>query len=262
LTSGPDGIAPLRRGDGTALAGIRGVADAAGIFLDFDGTLSDIVARPELALPVEGAIPLLNRLASVYRLVAVITGRPGEDVRRLLPVPAVEVFGLYGLESAPRMDAEVREAREEVESIAATVPGSWVEDKGRSLAVHYRGASDPARAEPALRRALRPVAQRRGLTILPGKRVLELAPKEVPGKGAVVRREARSRRLRACLYAGDDLADLQAFEALDELRGRGLHTVKVAVASAETPEAVTGAADVVVPGPAGLLALLGRLETS
>jgi trehalose 6-phosphate phosphatase len=261
LTLGPDGIAPLRGGDGTALEGIRRIPNAAGIFLDFDGTLSDIVARPELARPVEGAVPLLNRLSSVYRLVAVVTGRPARDVTRLLPVPALEVFGLYGLESGPGMGADVREAREEVESIAATVPGAWVEDKGRSLAVHYRKASDPTTAEAAMRRALRPVARRMGLTILSGKRVLELAPREVPGKGAVVRREARSRRLRACLYAGDDVADLQAFEVLDELRGRGLHTVKVAVASAETPEAVTGAADVIVPGPAGLLALLGQLET-
>jgi trehalose 6-phosphate phosphatase len=191
----------------------------------------------------------------------VVSGRPGEDVRGLLPVPAIEVFGLYGLESSPGMGGEVREARREVESIAATVPGAWVEDKGRSLAVHYRRASDPASAETALRRALRPVAQRRDLTILAGKRVLELAPKEVPGKGAVVLREVGSRRLRACLYAGDDLADLQAFEVLDQLRGGGLHTVKVAVASAETPEAVTLAADVVVPGPAGLLGLLRLLET-
>ncbi len=61
------------------------------------------------------------------------------------------------------------------------------------------------------------------------------------------------------LYAGDDLADVRAFEALDRLAAGGDVTVKVAVHGSETPTELTDAADIVVDGPAGLVGLLRRL---
>jgi len=61
------------------------------------------------------------------------------------------------------------------------------------------------------------------------------------------------------LYAGDDHADLDAFAALDQLARGGLDTLKVAVRGPETPAALVEAADVVVEGPTGLVALLGQL---
>ena len=97
------------------------------------------------------------------------------------------------------------------------------------------------------------------MTILPGKMVLELAPAATPGKGALVRGTVRSQHLTAALYAGDDRADLDAFAALDHLAVEGVVTVKVGVGSAETPQELLAAADLVVDGPAGLLALLAEL---
>jgi len=89
--------------------------------------------------------------------------------------------------------------------------------------------------------------------------VLELAPADTPGKGAVILRESRARRLSACLLAGDDRADLVGFAALDELRANGTETLKVAVRSEETPQELVEAADLVVERPVGLLQLLKRL---
>ena len=89
--------------------------------------------------------------------------------------------------------------------------------------------------------------------------VIELAPRATPGKGAVILREAGERGLAACLYAGDDEADVGAFAALDELARRGLTTVKVAVGSEEAPPGLIEAADVVVARPDDLVALLRSL---
>jgi trehalose 6-phosphate phosphatase len=75
----------------------------------------------------------------------------------------------------------------------------------------------------------------------------------------VILRVAASENLRACLYAGDDVADLDAFGALDRLGAQGLLTVKIAVRSAETPGVLVGAADLVVERPAGLMELLATL---
>jgi trehalose 6-phosphate phosphatase len=229
-----------------------------GIFLDFDGTLSEIVARPDLARPAGGANSVLAGIVVRHDIVAVVSGRPADEVRSLIDIPGIEVFGHYGIEGK-HLDMDHDEVRSEVEKAAALATGAWVEDKGASLAVHYRGAPDPLEAERLLRPALEAIADRRGLGILPGKMVLELAPGDAPGKGAVVRREARARSLRGCLYAGDDLADLAAFDALDMLATDGIVTVKVAVRSEETPEELVARADLVAERPQGLMELLARL---
>jgi trehalose 6-phosphate phosphatase len=237
---------------------LREAAARTGLFLDFDGTLSDIVPRPELAKPVPGAASVLSRLASRYALVAVVSGRPGAEMRRLLPVRGVQVFGLYGLpEGIP--PSSVVGAWDDVEAAAGGVPGAWVENKVSSLAVHYRAAQDVDAAGRELSEALRSIADRLGLTVMPGKMVVELVPPDTPGKGSVILAERAARDLRACLYAGDDLADLHAFAALDQLRGEGIPTVKVAVRSAETPDELLSEADIVVERPAGLVELLSGL---
>jgi trehalose 6-phosphate phosphatase len=89
--------------------------------------------------------------------------------------------------------------------------------------------------------------------------VVELVPAGRPLKEGAVERIVADERLDAVLYAGDDTADLRAFEALDRLAERGVRTVKVAVHGRETPSELSDAADVVVDGPAGLVTLLRGL---
>jgi trehalose 6-phosphate phosphatase len=227
------------------------------VLLDFDGSLAPIVARPELAAPEPGAREALAALVGRYAVVAVVTGRRAEEVAALLSVPGLRYEGLYGLQGlAPELLLAVLP---QVERAAAAVPEAWVEDKGVSVAVHYRSAPDPVRARAALMAALEPVATDAGMVLVEGKMVLELVPADRPMKGGAVERIAGESALEAVLYAGDDVADLDAFDAVDRLAAGGLDTVKVAVRGAETPPGLMEAADVVVDGPRGLVALLGRL---
>ena len=236
---------------------LRERAARAGILLDFDGSLSPIVARPELAAPAEGVREALDALTGRYAVVAIVTGRRAEEVAELIAVPGVRYEGLYGLEhSAPELLFAILP---EVERAAAAVPEAWVEDKGVSVAVHYRQAPDPPRARTALMAGLEPVAAGAGMVVVEGKMVLEVVPADHPMKGGAVERIAGEADLEAVLYAGDDVADLDAFAALDRLRDRGLVTMKVAVRGDETPAALVEAADVTVEGPPGLVELLGRL---
>ncbi|HJP65998.1 MAG TPA: trehalose-phosphatase, partial [Actinomycetota bacterium] len=197
-------------------------------------------------------------LVSQYAVVAVVTGRPSSEIRAFLPVGGLHLFGVYGLEGHPDARA-MRPYRERLERIASSVPNAWVEDKGVSLTVHYRQAPDPDAAEIALGEAIGRFAAETGLIVLEGKRTLEVAAAQVPGKGEVVRSDAERRGLAACLYAGDDVADLDAFAGLDALAALGVETLKVAVRSAESPDAVLEAADTTVEGPAGLVSLLREL---
>jgi trehalose 6-phosphate phosphatase len=206
---------------------------------------------------VAGTEDELSRLAERYRLVAILTGRRSEEVTAVLEVPRVAVLGLYGFEQVPSPNVAVTAPA--VRAAAEGVPEAWVEDKGVSLAVHYRQAHDPVQARRALLTALQPIAVGSGLDLIEGKMVLELVPAGRPMKGGALARLAQEHALEAMLYAGDDVADLEAFRALDALASQGIRAVRVAVRGQETPEALLVAADVVVEGPTGLVELLRSL---
>jgi trehalose 6-phosphate phosphatase len=236
----------------SAVPGFLGDPSETAIVLDFDGTLAPIVRRPELAAPAAGIAAELDRLVGTYALVAIVTGRPEAQIRERLPAPGVRVEGLYGLRD-PDLARSIVEA---VEAAAAEVPGAWVERKGASAAVHLRETADPEAAEVSLRPPLEAIAAAHDLEIAPGKRVLELVPAGRPRKGESVERLVSDAGVRAVLFAGDDLADLEAFAALDRLAAAGLRTVKVAVRGSETPASLAAVADLVVEGVEGTLALL------
>lgn len=244
-----DPLAPLRREPGRSA-----------VFLDFDGTLASIVARPEDARAFPGARETVAALVPRFALVAVITGRPAADVRRLLAVDGLRYTGLYGMEDAPTDGpADPSALRPGAEAAAARVPGAWVEPKGLSLAVHYRQAPDPPAAHRLLLEALSRLVSGTGYEVIAGKMVLELVPAGESRKGGALRRLAAESGARAVLYAGDDLADLEAFAALDALASRGTAGVKVAVGGPEASPQLLEAADVRVDGPAGLVGLLRTL---
>ncbi len=188
---------------------------------------------------------------------AIVSGRRSEDLAALLRVDGLTFLGLYGMEG---LAADLADAVAPlVERVADVVPGARVEHKVASLAVHYRQSPDPALARRTLLRPLEEIASQNELTVIEGKMVLELVPREHPQKGGAVARTLGEYELEGALFAGDDLADLDAFDALDRARERGVATLKVAVRSAEAPVVLLDRADLVVEGPAGLVELLRQL---
>jgi trehalose 6-phosphate phosphatase len=116
---------------------------------------------------------------------------------------------------------------------------------------------DPQAAFEALRAPLTDLAARHGLMVEPGRMVLELRP---PGmdKGVALLDHIREISATSVLYAGDDLGDLPAFAAVAALRSEGTPGLLVCSGSDEVPE-LRDRADVVVDGPAGVVALLRGL---
>jgi trehalose 6-phosphate phosphatase len=245
------------------------------IATDFDGVLAPLVADPSRSRPVDGALGALARLSRSVRQVAIVTGRPALVATELAGVsghPGLErlvVLGHYGLERweastgavtsdpVPEGVAVVRERLPEVLREAGQ-PDAFVEDKGSSVAVHTRRLPEPEAALQALRGPLSELAEGVGLRLEPGNLVLELRPPGID-KGVAVRRlleEAEA--ARAVLYAGDDLGDLAAFKAIDELRQDGLYGVLLATRSSGATELVE-AADIVVDDPAGVVTVFTAL---
>ena len=246
------------------------------VAVDVDGTLAPIVPRPEDARPAPGAIAALTTLAHRVGICALVSGRGADDVVRLTgldPGTPIQVRGHYGLEVwvAGRLDAPapvpaVAVARARLPELLADSPaGVHVEDKQQSLVVHTRPAADPAGALAAVTPGLRALADELGLESVPGRFVLELRPPGVD-KGSAVRALAGDRQAaHAVVYVGDDLGDLPAFAAVEQLREGGVAGVTVASvdpALDDAPAELAARADLVLPGPTGVVAFLTALAAA
>lgn len=237
----------------------------AGIFTDFDGTLSEIVDEPSRAAPLAGAAELLAELSGRYGRVAVLSGRP---VSFLAPWfgPEILLSGLYGLElvvKGQRLDHPLggvwREVVDDVvtQSQARGPEGMRVEAKGLSLTLHYRGRPD---REPEVRHWAEQQATRSGLDLRPARLSYELHPPIDVDKGTSLAELADD--LTAVCFLGDDVGDLPAFDALDRLAESGVATLRVGVRGSEVSTELLDRADLVVEGPAGALRVLQALAAA
>jgi len=222
----------------------------AGLFLDFDGVLSPIVPRPDDAYVPEPTRRELERLASRYALVAVVSGRTGDDVRARVGVPGVTIVGTHGLELDPAAD----EWRERIAAFADAVGWPDTERKGLAVTFHYRRAEDEEAAVAAIDE-IAARARTEGLVARSGRKMLEVLPPVQANKGTAVTELLARSDLRRALVAGDDTTDLDAFRALDGLE----LAVRVAVATPESPPELRESADIVVTATEDLVGLLESL---
>ncbi len=192
------------------------------LFLDFDGTLVRLRRRPEEVCLDDSSRRLLSRLARHPRVtLCFISGRRRSDLRRRMMVPGARYLGLHGWErgdglvSLAPSQKLLQKARGLIEERVRGLRGIWVEDKGLSFVVHYRGAriAGARRAETAVREVLKRLGPE--LRQLAGSKIWEVIPKELPGKGSAVcgvLREFPGPLLP--IYVGDDTADEPAFAVL------------------------------------------------
>lgn len=257
--AGRAGLAALLADPARALLGV-----------DFDGTLAPIVPDPDQARAHPEVPGLLQRLGQAGLRVAVVTGRPAEvavEYGGLAAVPGLVVLGHYGAQrweagvvSGAGDAAGVEAARRRLPDLLSALgapDGTWVEDKGRAVAVHTRRADDPQGAFDLLERPLAELADETGLVLEPGRLVLELRPAG-GDKGQALRSLVAALQPSAVTFMGDDLGDLAAFDAVERLRAEGVPGLLVCSGSTEVT-ALAERADLVVDGPDGVVALLHDL---
>lgn len=244
------------------------------VSLDFDGTLAPIVDDPEQAYADRAAVEALGRLAMRVRAVVVITGRPVRTAVRLGGFDSVRglgtmvVLGQYGVErwNAEGNDYVLPPEPSEIIAVTEGLPRllaelelgeARIEHKGRAVGVHTRTLPDPEAAFARLAEPIRTLAARHGLRVEPGKQVWEI---RAPGmdKGAALRSFVSEVGGRQVIFAGDDLGDLPAFEAVRQLRDEGTEGLLVCSASYEE-DALVKISDVILDGPTGVAGWLTEL---
>lgn len=193
---------------------------------DFDGTLAPIVPRPDDARVPPGVAARLAALAAGWP-VAVVTGRGVEDVRGRLGFEPRFIVGNHGAEgpdagapaAAPTLNA-LRAALRAAQGPLAEA-GVTVEDKGASLALHFRLSRTRERAQALIGQTLAPLHD--GLRVFGGKCVVNVMPADAPDKAVAVQALLARCGASAAFYAGDDVNDEPVFAAA----ARGWLTLRI-----------------------------------
>jgi trehalose 6-phosphate phosphatase len=231
----------------------------AALFIDVDGTLVEIAARPELVRVQPGLPALLDRLAEQRDgALALVSGRPLLQIDRLFAPWLGAAAGLHGAQRR-RPDGGIASDGENPAEIAAAAaldrlrpafaafaearPGVWLEDKGATLALHYRAAPE---REAEIRELGEKSTREAGeaLRMIAGKMVVELQPRCHGKDGAVAAFMAEPPfRGRVPVFLGDDTTDEDGFA---EVNRRGGMSVRVGEAIGPT------AADYLLPSVRGV----------
>jgi trehalose 6-phosphate phosphatase len=202
-------------------------ADAA-FFIDFDGTLVAIAARPDLVRVEPGVIALLRRLGRRFGgAVAVVTGRPLAAVDALLAPLKLPIAAEHGsvrrdaagvLHGNSKWSAPIKQVAARLAPFVEANPGLLLERKTASVALHYRQRPElGAVCAEAVQAATADLAE---LSVLPGKMVYEVRPLGAD-KGTAVEAFLGEPPFagRVPVYIGDDLTDEHAFAAVNALGG-------------------------------------------
>ncbi len=203
-------------------------------FFDLDGTLIEFADTPAAVRVGDHVRQLLERLhTETHGAVALLTGRPIAEIDRLFPHARLPVAGQHGVERRnaagkvtqyPFPRARLERARERLAAAMNGKRGLLLEDKGMSLALHYRRAPQLAGYAHRLARSVLPKDGRQ-FCVQRGKYVVELRPAgRNKGVGVVEFMKEPPFRRRTPVFVGDDATDEFGFTAVNRLGG---HSIKV-----------------------------------
>lgn len=224
-----------------------------GLITDVDGTISEIAPSPEEARVSPVCREQLASLTKQLELVAAISGRRALEVREIIGIEGMVYIGNHGLErwqngavefieGVQEYPARVIAALEELRGLLA-IDGLALENKGVTLAIHYRHCPHRDHARRAILEKIATSSIASEFRTMEGRMVVELRPPLGVHKGTAVNALRESYRLRGGIYLGDDASDLDAFRVMHQ---KGFYAV--GVIADETPDEVTREADFTLNG--------------
>lgn len=246
---------------------------------DFDGTLSPIAPTPEAAQLHPDLVDILPVLAEQDVLFGVITGRAVADVRAKIGLDDMLYVGNHGLEWVEDGEYRAHPAGVAAEQAIATALEAIQQDlaqldrdlsamvfefKRYSAAIHYRLVPDVESCEAHIAAITQRRADEFGLRMTTGKMEVELRPQAEVSKGSAVEELVASRGLKGVVFLGDDITDIDGFDAVTRLRDTGTLSagLSVGVISADAHPSIAEHADLTVRNVEEIAAILAGVIAS
>lgn len=255
----------------TAFAAVRALIEEPrlGLVTALEGTLCPVVDNPEGAHVSPHCRSVLDGLADVLTVVAVISARPATDMRVRVELPNIVYAGIRGLEIWENGRLEIApEAAAFREALEAAMIALYqhldmqmqLEDTGSGLLVHYGQTSEPQAVAERLYPIVEEIAQQQGLRLFSAPRIFELRPPMIVDKGMALHHIINQYRLGGVIYIGDDTNDVAAVRMVNGLRSNGtIRGVAIGVTSSTMPDELHAEADFIVEGVLGVESLLETL---
>src|SRR5437899_2271877 len=220
---------------------------------DFDGTLAEIVQDPAGASARPEALAALSELVMLLADVIVLSSRPPAQLETLVPISGVRLIGDSGLALPRHAQKEALDRfNAEAGKLLERIPGSWLEVKPASTAIHFRNTEMTGQHMLTL---LQPLLDGARLEAAIGRKVIEVhAPKA--GKGSALAALLPGEDPGGVVCFGDDENDRSMFEYISTLE---IPHMCVGVWSPEAPVDLFDRCDLVVPGPVGATAVLHEI---
>lgn len=247
----------------------------AGLFTDFDGTLSPLASTPDEAQIDPSASLALGELTSRIEVIGIVTGRAADDARERVGIPDLLYVGNHGLEWIHHGEHAVHPAGLATEKVltsalaviqdrlgsVVSLDGVIFENKRLSGSVHYRLSDDPLTVGAALASIADEVAEEYGLRLSSGKMVFELRPLAPVNKGTAIEALVARYALDSAVFFGDDITDVDGFLALQRIAKSSATAVcSIGVLTADTAKSVIDSSDILLDGVQGVAATLHGLN--
>jgi trehalose 6-phosphate phosphatase len=242
-----------------------------GLIFDVDGTIAEIAPTAEAVKVTPRCKKHLRSLVKRLPLMAAISGRLTKVLRRLVGVDGVVYYGNHGLERWFKGHIEIRSsAQGYVGKTTAVIKelsplllplGVVFEDKGAGLVFHYRTLPNREKVRETILKEISRSPAAQSFKVDQARAVIELRPPLEVSKGSVLRELIESYHLKAAVYMGDDVSDIDAFDTMRALsRGAEFQGLALGVVGEETPPNVAERANLLLRGVSEVEAFLGWLD--
>jgi trehalose-phosphatase len=220
---------------------------------DFDGTLAEIVADPELSVALPESLEALSHLVPLLADVIVLSSRTPEQLEKLVPASGVRLIGDSGRATPRHAQRETLDRfNADVAVVLERIPGAWLEVKPSSSAIHFRQTELTGQEMLTL---MQPLLEGRRLVADLGRKVIEVhAPNA--GKGTALSALIPAEDPAGVVCFGDDENDRSMFDYVSSL---DIPHMCVGVSSPEAPSGLFDRCDLVVSGPEEAAALLKEI---
>ena len=219
------------------------------IFIDIDGTISEITKTPEKAVVTSSMRNELLKLQEKFQMVGVISGRSVKNARTMVGMEGLLYIGNHGMEYLNNgeicIDSQAQKYLEDIKKVSrilknselSQIKGLIFEDKGICFSIHYRECESPENVHKNILEVISQFMDSSELKVTEGRKIIEIKPPVSQDKGSIIEKIIETYHLNKVIYLGDDITDLDAFNKLRELRKNcNVQSASILVHSSEIPD--------------------------